>query len=230
MPVVLNQPASTSSQKSVVLARLQLTRPGQPPRIAVGLKELEHSPDQAGVVLGVGVDRRLAVAKSSQQASCRIAPEVRPDEIRRLPRGVEPDPRIRTVTQDARARANAAIISPFHEVMTLSSRCGRGRVPRASNNVWRARPSVSTIMLGGLARAHRDVFDRLRRVEQVLAGELSLRILGRIAARLDAEALPHDIRVVTQERADLLVATRRRRPLRACDRPPGTRLSASSAE
>ena len=59
--------------------------------------------------------------------------------------------------------------------------------------------------VGRLPRPRRDVFDRLRGVEQVLARELSLRILRRVAARLDAEALADDLGVVSEERADLVV-------------------------
>ena len=39
------------------------------------------------------------------------------------------------------ARANAAIISPFQAVSTLSSRCGRGRDARRSKSFWRILPS-----------------------------------------------------------------------------------------
>ena len=86
------------------------------------------------------------------------------------------------------ARANAAIISPFHAVSTLSSSCGRGRSSRTSNSSWRERSSDSATSTGDLPLDARDVGNRLRRVEQVLVDELLLRIERRVAVRQNAVA------------------------------------------
>ena len=132
------------------------------------------------------------------------------------------------------ARAKAAIIRPFQAVSTLSSRCGRGRrdpctkhlEPRATQDLWtscRDLPDLSQLV-------HRP-----GDIQQVLAGELLLRIRGRVAVRLDAEPRLHDAprprRAACRSRVR---ATGRRRPriLWASGSPAcsGGTLSASSAE
>ncbi len=59
------------------------------------------------------------------------------------------------------ARANAAIISPFHAVSTLSSRCGLGRWRRTSNRACRARINACATARGSrpLVRA-KSAIDR----------------------------------------------------------------------
>ena len=144
--------------EQVVLRALQRQRPVEPCRIAIGLKQLEQAEDQKRVVLGVRLDRGIALAIPAQQhtalrrsTSClaRTAPPAGPTRD-----GAGPDPlpspgRERPPPASTRAaRANAAIIKPFQPVSTLSSRCGRGRVARASNNVTRARVSASATSSG----------------------------------------------------------------------------------
>src|SRR5262249_9725674 len=51
-----------------VLARLKVARPFEPSRNAVGLEQLEQSPDERRVVFRICVDGGLAVTISSQQA------------------------------------------------------------------------------------------------------------------------------------------------------------------
>src|SRR5262245_49937170 len=56
-----------------VLAVLQRLRPFEPPRIAVGLKQLEQTEDEIRVVLGVAVDTGFSLAVSPQQDTARRA-------------------------------------------------------------------------------------------------------------------------------------------------------------
>ena len=63
--------------------------------------------------------------------------------------------------------------------------------------------TMSSARCAGLAG---DVVDRTRHVEQVLAGELLLRIVRRVAARLDAEPRLDDRRVVAEQRVDFVGA------------------------
>ena len=78
----------------------------------------------------------------------------------------------------ATARANAEIMSPFHEPSRiLSSRCGRGRRARTVEQVWRraldpAMPPRPTVV------ATRPV----SHVEDILAGKFPVRIAARAAA------------------------------------------------
>ena len=86
----------------------------------------------------------------------------------------------------------------------------------------------------GLSRVPRDVVDRARDVQQILAGELLLRIDRRVAARLDAESQLDDRGVGAEQRVDLVGAPQIERAFGlvrvgspACS---GGTLSASSAE
>jgi hypothetical protein len=80
----------------------------------------------------------------------------------------------------------------------------------------------------------RDLVDRSRHVEEVLAGELLLRILRRVAVRLDAEPQLHERRVVAEQLVDLVGAPEIERAfllVRDGDSASsGGTLSASSAE
>ena len=128
----------------------------------------------------------------------RSAPRARRGRSSCAPRAGSAAPRMRP------ARAIAAIIRPFHDVSTLSSSGGRGRRLRASSSTGRARATHVDDVVDRPADARGDVLDRRRRVEQVLAGELPLRIERRVAARLEAEAQRHDARVrLAEQRLDL---------------------------
>ena len=114
------------------------------------------------------------------------------------------------------ARAKAAIIRPFHAVSTLSSRCGRGRSRRARNICSRARLERRRTPRPTCASLGREVVDRPGHIEQILAGELLLRIERRIPVRLDAEPTPDERGVPARSVVDLLVrSTGRTRP-RSC--------------
>ena len=96
---------------------------------AGGLEELDEPPREVRVVLAEPVDRRLAVAVPAQQPPFAGLPQVLAESSRRRARPPAASRARRGLSTSTRAaRANAAIIRPFHAVRTLSSRCGRGRV------------------------------------------------------------------------------------------------------
>ncbi len=99
-------------------------------------------------------------------------------------------------------RAKAAIIRPFQAVSTLSSRWGRGRASRAVNILARRLASTRLDLVLGFSGFLGELLDGPRGIEQVLAGELLLRIDGRVAAFLDAESPDHDRRILAEQRLD----------------------------
>ena len=95
------------------------------------------------------------------------------------------------------ARAKAAIISPFHAVRTLSSRCGRGRRARAANRpLADAAERRPYLLPDAMPQPGGDVLEALGHVQQVLARELALRILRRVARRFDPETPPRNFCIV----------------------------------
>ncbi len=153
--------------------------------------------------------------------------EIRPVRPRAPPDRETKDPRQRARTRRSSARS------------TPSAPCRRGadagRPRRARNIVSRARRENLGDLVGGLGEFPRQIVDAARDVQQILAGELLLRIDRRVAVGLDAEAPLDDRRVVAQERVELVGAPQverafglvRRRRRSACS---GGTLSASSAE
>ncbi len=69
-------------------------------------------------------------------------------------------------------------------------------------------PAVEDVddFVGRFSGAGRQLVDRSRHIEKVLAGEFLLRIGRGIAARLDPEALLDDGRIVPEQRVDLVGA------------------------
>ena len=85
------------------------------------------------------------------------------------------------------------------------------------------------------AGAGRDLVDRLRDIEKIAAAELALRILRRVAVRLDAEPPPHHGRIIAGHGGDLAIGPDVERAfglVRADGSPAasGGMLSASSAD
>ena len=187
-----------------ILGRLHLARPRQPGRVAGRLQELETAPDDGGVVLAVAVDAGVAGAPAAvQRLRCRAARGSRARTARRGRRGRPSARRARgsAAPRIRPARAIAAIIRPFHDVSTLSSSDGRGRRLRAAEQHRPGPRHHVDDLVDRPPDARGDVLEGRGGVEQVPAGELLLRIEGRVAAGLEAEALRHDARVGLAEQA-----------------------------
>ena len=152
------EPAGVVGRREQAVERgVQRPRPAQPRRIAVGLEELQQAPRQAGVVLREGVDAGGAGGVAAPEPAGRLVPQRVARTSRsaaRRPGGAAPvgglalDRALRARPGPGRARAHAAIISPFQAVSTLSSRSGRGRARRASNSRCRPRASASPTAAG----------------------------------------------------------------------------------
>ena len=107
------------------------------------------------------------------------------------------------------------------------------RTARVKERCTCARPTAADHV--GLAQtaARRDVVDRLRDIQEILAAELALRILRRVPIGLDAEPPTRDVGIGAEERRDFVVRPDVERAfglVSACVRSSGGKLSASSAE
>ena len=130
-PVVLNQPPFSASQNCSSCRFCSVRAHSSQCGVAARLKQLDEAEDEIRVVFRVPVDRRIPVAIAPLHDLPAGIPHVLFEELRRtLSRAQITGPRIRAGNTRA-ALANAASISPFQPVSTLSSRCGRGRESRA---------------------------------------------------------------------------------------------------
>ena len=175
--MVLNQPPSASSQNSsscgAAARRAHSSHAGSP----IGLEQLEQA-RRSGTRSLRRSRRSRRRRRGSGAAACRAGrPTVRSRMNDAASRAPGTASRARPPSAEPRstraARANAAIIRPFHAVSTLSSRCGRGRCSARRTSRWRARPSDVDDLIVGVrpVRAAISSIDS-RDVEQVLAGEL----------------------------------------------------------
>ena len=190
--------------EELVLTPLQQLGPVEPCRIGIGLKELQQAEDEIRVVLGVGLDARLAAAVAAQERAGLMAPHAPADErcgtagggeIRRgvlsvganHPRGAresgnhQPVPGCQHLVVEVRVRPPNARLE---HLQPRSVECGLDLLRRPGQFL-------------------RDVLDRSRDVEQVLAREFLLRIDRRVAVILNAEPPSNDGLVCAEKRGQL---------------------------
>ena len=158
---------------------------------------------EIGVVLGVAVDGGLAVAVAAQQALLGLAPQRPADELGGAASGGQIPRRGGAPGEHAggaRERGDHQAVPRGQDLVVEV----RPRPALAHGKQLRAR-AAERVDDGfrRLAGSSRDVVDRLRDIEEVPARELALRILRRVAVRLDAEPPPHDRRIVARHGADL---------------------------
>lgn len=186
--------------------------PVEPGRVAVGLEQLEQPPGQIRVVLGKGVDAARPGGVSALQTAGRLIPHPRADETGAALRGSQmPRPRFRhALTQRGRHA---------EDPRRPGARGDHQSVPRGQHLVVARRPGPAGAGLeqplptagqrfadcrrlqAGLLR---DVGDRACGIEQVVAGEVAVRIERRIATGQHAEAALPDRRLGTQHVDDLV--------------------------
>ncbi len=81
-----------------ILLRLQRMRPFEPLRVAVGLKQLQQTEDEIGIVLGIAFNAGLSLAVSSQETAAGRIPQLLAHELRGAPGIIQ---EAGTVVQDA---------------------------------------------------------------------------------------------------------------------------------
>ena len=150
---------------------------------------------EAGVVLAVALDAGLAVAPAAQQRLRRGLPQRGADEARGPRRAADPARTAlgigrREHAAGAGRRGNHQPV-PRGEHLVVERRT-RTTAARLEEDRPRPRDDVDDLV-DRSADAHGDVLEAGRGVEQVLAGELLLRIERGVAGRLEAEAEPDDL-------------------------------------
>ena len=211
-----------------VLPVLELNRPLDPRRVPVCLKELQQPEDQVGVVVGIAVDLGLTTPEAPEQRLALFSPQAMADERRRtlrsaqIWRGVMPNnlprvpraPRAPPAPRDAGHSGKRAHHQPIPGRQDLIVEVGSGSGEPNLKETHPRRLKGRHHVFGWTSHLCRNLFDRLRHVEQVLADELLLRVLRGIPVGLDAETQLDQRGLATEELAHLVRTPEVERPFR----------------
>ena len=203
-PVGTEPSAAGFIPKELVLAILQVDRPGQPLGRWIGLEQLENPEDEVRVVLGVRLDAGLALAKAAQEGPRSLVPHARADECRRTLRrddigGAVLAASLLDPAGPGKRRNHQTV--PGCQDLVVEVRT-RPLEPRGKHRQPCARHDVFHLRLAD-AEPIGHILERVRHVQNVLADELLLRIDGGVALISHTEPLLDDAAVRTEELVQL---------------------------